>query len=97
MGVILSTMTNAFNTAQLIYDDISRNEISVDSSKPGSRHVLEILKNKGKCLNTCMENCIKNNFSPQVITKRKEIICELHSKKSNLIELIHRNYSEIEV
>ncbi|KAL0268920.1 UNVERIFIED_CONTAM: hypothetical protein PYX00_010699 [Menopon gallinae] len=47
LGVILSTMTNAFNTAQIIYDDINRQEISIGSPKPGSSHILEILKTKG--------------------------------------------------
>ncbi|KAK7576127.1 hypothetical protein V9T40_012413 [Parthenolecanium corni] len=45
-GVILSTMNNAFNTANLILEDMKNNVILSEAKKPGSEYILSLLKSQ---------------------------------------------------
>uniref|UniRef100_A0A1B6CMT6 NADPH:adrenodoxin oxidoreductase, mitochondrial n=1 Tax=Clastoptera arizonana TaxID=38151 RepID=A0A1B6CMT6_9HEMI len=44
VGVILSTMTNAFETANILIQDIATNKIDVSQNRPGSKIILDKLK-----------------------------------------------------
>ncbi|KAK6617785.1 hypothetical protein RUM43_014013 [Polyplax serrata] len=47
VGVILSTMSNAFATSDLIHKDISEKAVNMQEVKPGFEHMLQLAKNKG--------------------------------------------------
>lgn len=47
VGVILSTMTAAFSTAQIIHKDIADKKIDIEVKKPGSQHIRSIAEKKG--------------------------------------------------
>lgn len=51
VGVILSTMTDAFTTANYILEDIQNSVIKCEKSKPGYELIKSILKEKGKKIN----------------------------------------------
>lgn len=47
VGVIISTMNDAFQKAALLVNDIQSNKINVNILKPGYEHIKEILSSKG--------------------------------------------------
>lgn len=47
VGVILSTMSNAFATSDMIHKDISEKAVNMQEVKPGFEHMLQLAKNKG--------------------------------------------------
>ncbi|XP_054282688.1 NADPH:adrenodoxin oxidoreductase, mitochondrial-like [Macrosteles quadrilineatus] len=47
VGVILSTMSNAFETANVINKDLSSDAVDVSQSKPGAAYILNLLRSKG--------------------------------------------------
>ncbi|EEB17142.1 NADPH:adrenodoxin oxidoreductase, putative [Pediculus humanus corporis] len=47
VGVILSTMNNAFTTAQIIQKDIEEKLLDVENGKPGSENILSLVNKKG--------------------------------------------------
>lgn len=51
VGVILSTMTDAFTTANHIFQDIQNSVIRCEKSKPGYELIKPILRERGKKIN----------------------------------------------
>lgn len=47
VGVILSTMSNAFEVGQRIAEDINSKRLSCATTKPGSGHILGLVRSKG--------------------------------------------------
>lgn len=47
VGVILSTMSNAFESANRVVQDMNSGNLDVTVSKPGSEHILQHLREKG--------------------------------------------------
>lgn len=47
VGVILSTMTNAFETARKVAKDLSENVIDTSQSRPGINEIMKSLQEKG--------------------------------------------------
>lgn len=47
VGVILSTMSNAFDTANRVMQDLSSGAVNVSEAKPGAAYILNLLRSKG--------------------------------------------------
>ncbi|KAK9501265.1 hypothetical protein O3M35_012008 [Rhynocoris fuscipes] len=50
VGVILSTMNNAFKQAALLAEDIATNKLNTSDTRPGYQHIGDILKKKGSVI-----------------------------------------------